>query len=142
MRKRGDGYHDLETIFYPVMGLHDELEVTPSSKFDFSQEGLVVDISSVYNNTVSLKVGDKLIAKGELVIINDRYGVKISNVTADDIMSGAPVSIADVNTSGEELAPQTQSAIQNTEPVPQQATPAGGGDDFDYSDFDIDADDL
>jgi 4-diphosphocytidyl-2-C-methyl-D-erythritol kinase len=25
------------------MGLHDELEVTPSSKFDFSQEGLVVD---------------------------------------------------------------------------------------------------
>ena len=43
VRKREDGYHDLETIFYPVMGLHDELEVTPSSKFDFSQEGLVVD---------------------------------------------------------------------------------------------------
>lgn len=43
VRKREDGYHDLETIFYPVMGLHDELEVIPSSKFEFIQEGLAVD---------------------------------------------------------------------------------------------------
>ncbi len=43
VRKREDGYHDLETIFYPVMGLHDELEVVPSSKFEFIQEGLTVD---------------------------------------------------------------------------------------------------
>ena len=35
VRKREDGYHDLETIFYPVMGLHYELEVIPSSKFEF-----------------------------------------------------------------------------------------------------------
>ena len=27
VRKREDGYHDLETIFYPVYGLRDELEV-------------------------------------------------------------------------------------------------------------------
>ena len=31
VRKREDGYHDLETIFYPVYGLHDELEVQPLS---------------------------------------------------------------------------------------------------------------
>ena len=43
VRKREDGYHDLETIFYPVMGLHDELEVVPSSKFEFIQESLAVD---------------------------------------------------------------------------------------------------
>lgn len=43
VRKREDGYHDLETIFYPVMGLHDELEVIPSSEFEFLQEGLAVD---------------------------------------------------------------------------------------------------
>lgn len=29
VRKRPDGYHDLETIFYPVRGLYDILEVTP-----------------------------------------------------------------------------------------------------------------
>lgn len=44
VRKREDGYHDLETIFYPVYGLHDELEVVPSlDGLSFIQEGLVVD---------------------------------------------------------------------------------------------------
>lgn len=47
VRKREDGYHDLETIFVPVYGLHDELEVTkaPSSlsPFAFQQEGIAVD---------------------------------------------------------------------------------------------------
>ena len=43
VRKREDGYHDLETIFYPVYGLHDELEVEPAEEFAFLQEGLAVD---------------------------------------------------------------------------------------------------
>lgn len=43
VRKRPDGYHDLETIFVPVYGLHDELEVTPSPTFSFTQEGIAVD---------------------------------------------------------------------------------------------------
>ena len=55
VRKREDGYHDLETIFYPVMGLHDELEVeaitnnttqhytTLHDSIQFLQEGLAVD---------------------------------------------------------------------------------------------------
>ena len=50
IRKREDGYHDLETIFVPIYGLHDELEVTktePSSfhlsTFTFQHEGLAVD---------------------------------------------------------------------------------------------------
>jgi 4-diphosphocytidyl-2-C-methyl-D-erythritol kinase len=43
VRKREDGYHDLETIFYPVYGLHDELEVEPAEEFAFLQDGLVID---------------------------------------------------------------------------------------------------
>ena len=55
VRKRGDGYHDLETIFYPVYGLHDELEVeaitnnttqhytTLHDSIQLLQEGLAVD---------------------------------------------------------------------------------------------------
>ena len=123
-----------------ITNLWDSLQVEMSAEFDKIkislgelkdiQEGLVVDISSVYNNKVSLKVGNKIIAKGELVIINDRYGVKISNVTAEDIMAGAPVSIADVEPIGEVQATQ------------QAQGGAEGGGDFDYSDFDIDADDL
>ena len=43
VRKREDGYHDLETIFVPIYGLHDELEVNQSSSFSFIQEGIAVD---------------------------------------------------------------------------------------------------
>lgn len=50
MRKRTDGYHDLETIFLPVSELHDELEISPldaaeapQEGYTFSQEGIAVD---------------------------------------------------------------------------------------------------
>ena len=49
VRKREDGYHDLETIFYPVYGLHDELQVDRSEDFSFIQEGLTVDCSPTDN---------------------------------------------------------------------------------------------
>jgi len=45
VRKREDGYHDLETIFVPIYGLHDELEVLPASSFSFEQEGIAIDCS-------------------------------------------------------------------------------------------------
>lgn len=55
VRKRGDGYHDLETIFVPVYGLHDELEVEriQNSEFrnqiSFTQEGIQVDCAAEDN---------------------------------------------------------------------------------------------
>ncbi len=49
IRKREDGYHDLETIFVPVYGLHDELEVNPSDSFSFTQEGIAVDCKAEDN---------------------------------------------------------------------------------------------
>ena len=49
MRKREDGYHDLETIFYPVYGLHDELSICASDAFSFVQEGIAVDCSADNN---------------------------------------------------------------------------------------------
>lgn len=49
VRKREDGYHDLETIFYPIMGLHDELEIDASQAFSFVQEGIVVDCPAESN---------------------------------------------------------------------------------------------
>lgn len=42
VRKRPDGYHDLETIFYPVP-LCDELEVCVADDFQFVCEGIEVD---------------------------------------------------------------------------------------------------
>ena len=40
-RKRSDGFHDLETIFYPV-GINDILEFIPSSRFSFRTTGLPI----------------------------------------------------------------------------------------------------
>ena len=45
VRKRPDGYHDLETIFVPFYGLHDAMEVIPADRFSFVQEGIAVDCS-------------------------------------------------------------------------------------------------
>lgn len=43
VRKREDGYHDLETIFVPIYGMYDELEVERAQSIDFRQEGIAVD---------------------------------------------------------------------------------------------------
>lgn len=43
--KRPDGYHNIETIFVPIYGLHDDLEVTVSNSFSFEQRGITVDCS-------------------------------------------------------------------------------------------------
>ncbi len=32
--RRGDGYHDLETVFYPIKSLHDALEIVPAKGTD------------------------------------------------------------------------------------------------------------
>ena len=65
VRKREDGYHDLETIFVPIYGLHDELEVIVNDKMSavsplndataspndvsFTQEGIAVDCKAEDN---------------------------------------------------------------------------------------------
>ena len=44
LRRREDGYHELETVMFPVRGLFDEVEVLPSaSAFTLRSEGLTVD---------------------------------------------------------------------------------------------------
>ncbi len=53
IRKRPDGYHDLETVFVPIYGMHDELEVVINDEMSaatslndgliFRQEGIAVD---------------------------------------------------------------------------------------------------
>ena len=43
-RKRDDGFHDLETVFYPVPAMRDALELVPArgAKAEFHQSGLPV----------------------------------------------------------------------------------------------------
>ena len=104
--------------------LWDSIQVDMSAEFDkvkvtlgelkSIEEGLIVDLCSVYDNKVSLKVGGKLVAAGELVIINDRFGVRIENVNSSDTSTEQP-----------EVEPETN------HPQEEQQ------EDFDYSDFEV-----
>ena len=51
VRRRSDGYHDLETVFLPVP-LCDELEINPSESFSFSQTGIAIDCNPEDNIVV------------------------------------------------------------------------------------------
>lgn len=51
LRRRADGYHDLETVLFPVRGLYDEVEVTRTDApgATFRAEGLQVDCAPEAN---------------------------------------------------------------------------------------------
>lgn len=53
VRKRNDGYHDIETLFYPVKGLRDILEVVATdgepNSLEFTQSGLAIDCKAEGN---------------------------------------------------------------------------------------------
>lgn len=109
--------------------LWDSIQVDMAAEFDkvkvtlgelkSIEEGLIVDLCSVYDNKVSLKVGGKTVAAGELVIINDRFGVRIEKVS--DSQAG-PTPL-----------PANQTKIESTsEEAPQAQSEES---DFDYSDF-------
>ena len=115
--------------------LWDSIQVDMSAEFDkvkvslgdlkSIEEGLIVDLCSVYDNKVSLKVGDKLVAKGELIIINDRFGVRIEKVN---------------DSNNEETSSVEEPANNNVETEEEQ--PSENGEDFDYSDFEVEENDA
>ena len=109
------------------------------------EDGLVVDLTSLYDNNVTLKVEDKPIASGTLVIVNDRYGVKINNVIA----KGKPLPIQGEGGEGSEgEAGQSFEEGENFEEetsAPRTSASDEGAEeeeDFDYSDFELDDDNL
>ena len=104
--------------------LWDSIQVDMSAEFDkvkvplgdlkSIEEGLIVDLCSVYDNKVSLKVGGKLVAAGSLVIINDRFGVRIEEVSDSNAGGNTEYN----------AEPQVNKEEQQEE-------------EFDYSDFEV-----
>ncbi len=145
----------------PAENLWDSIQVEMIAEFDKVkislgdlkniEQGLVVDVGSIYNNKVTLRVEEKIIASGELVIVNDKYGVKINEIYAEP--KQAPVQ---EEQNSEQLAPEQE--YQQQEQIPEhygeqvgepmgetigepmaEGVPEG---DFDYSDFELDDEDL
>ncbi|MBR1374025.1 FliM/FliN family flagellar motor switch protein [bacterium] len=107
-----------DSIQVDMMAEFDKVKVT-LGELKSIEEGLIVDLCSVYDNKVSLKVGGKVVAMGELVIINDRFGVRIEKVS-------------DSNSSADSAAPEID------EPSSENSEENHEGEDFDYSDFEVD----
>ena len=41
------------------------------------KQGTIVNFDKIVGSTIDVLIGDRLIARGEVVIVNDRYGVRI-----------------------------------------------------------------
>lgn len=133
--------------------LWDSIEVDMYAEFDpvkitlgnlkKIEDGLVVDIAALYDNKITLRVENKVIGHGELVIINDRYGVKIS-----DIVEKGQQDVEDMQAAAQSTP---QASAQQTFDEPVQTTPdepmpaaesANEEDEFDYSDFELEDEDI
>lgn len=76
-------------------------------------EGLVVDVASIAGNKVYIEVENKQLAAGELVIIGDKYGVKITEICDE-------AKEREVEKLEEEAAAETAELTVAKEQVPQQ----------------------
>lgn len=128
----------------------DSIEVEMNAEFDSVkislrelkdiEDGLVVDLASLYNNNVTLKVEGKPIASGTLVIVNDRYGVKINNVIAEGGADTEYASDAESEQTSYENSTQAEYEAENNLSSPNAVGETE--DDFDYSDFELEDDNL
>ncbi len=155
-----EGEEDMSTNVSPD-NLWDSIQIELGAEFDkvkmslgelkTIKKGLVVDIGSVYKNNISLKVEDKTVATGELVIINDRYGVKINKIFAEQEKPQVPTEETQMDVpveqeNPENIAPmdveQMDAAPMDVPAPDDHYAPQEQDSDFDYSDFNLDDEDI
>ncbi len=104
-------------------------------------QGQIVDLGSVFDNEISLFVEDKKVAVGELIIINDRYAVKLNEILATGNVAKETKNDAQTQGAKPDIKAQSQ-----PRPEPKQAQPPKAQsrprvqqeteeEEFDYSDF-------
>ena len=133
------GQETVSEVNSPMKDIWDSLQVDVNAEFQKIKitlgelrqitEGLVIDIAPIIDNNIHLHVEGKQVAQGELVIIGDKYGVKVTKVFQETKL---------------EQADAVQLAAKNDEPVMKANVTQTEDDvddtDFDYSDFEIDDD--
>lgn len=132
--------------------LWDSIEVEMTAQFDTVkislgdlkkiEDGLVVDLTSLYDNKITLSVEDKPIARGELVIVNDRYGVKVDEVLTVKAPQEQIVQEAEGGEYQQEYSqgPIPQDMLQGE--IPQTDGGVDEEEEFDYSDFELEDEDI
>lgn len=120
-------------------------------------KGEVVEIADIFQNKINLCVENKIIANGELVIINDKYGIKIdalisspNNQTNNDVKSddNKNKQAQSDNLNHEEEQDEDSYEKEELNDEGEQINDEGDegnteeDENFDYSDFDVDDDDI
>ena len=121
-----------DSILVDIVAEFDNVKLTLGELKQIS-EGLVIDVGSVYDNKIKLRVENQVVATGELVILNDRYGVRIDSVKKS---KEAPKAEKKEQTVAKEKpAPAKKAATK----APKQEAPTEeqNEENFDYSDFEI-----
>lgn len=103
-------------------------------------EGVIVDVGSLYENKVTLKVENKPVASGELVIINDKYAVRVDEVYSDLEQAEAPKQATAPAAPKQAQKPAPTRAAAPT--AQAGAAPQANNQDFNYDDFDIEDEDI
>ena len=141
--------------------LWDNIEVDMFAEFDSVkitlgelkniEQGLVVDLASLYNNKVTLRVEGKDIATGSLVIVNDRYGVKIDEIIANNENSSASETQEDQEVieneefeeENNEVQEESEQYLSEDEELEQnEAQNPQDEEEFDYSDFELEDENI
>jgi len=140
------------TVSKVTGNIWDSLEVDLSAEFEKVKiklgdlrhviEGLVIDIAPIAQNKLFLNVEGKQIAAGELVIIGDKYGVKITEVYNDAkaVKNEPVVAMASQSNknSGSNENYENPHADQNSDDNDEQNEI--NDSDFDFSDYEIEED--
>lgn len=135
--------HELGADMTDNKNIWDDIQIEVGAEFDKVKmtlgdlkqisKGLVIDLGEILNNKISLLVENKIVAKGELVIINDRYGVKIDEIISQK-EENVPEKPAKKGQKTKEQEPDISPEEVNK--IAQEATKEVLEDEeFDYSDF-------
>lgn len=111
-------------------------------------QGQIVDLGSIFDNEISLFVEDRKVAKGELIIINDRYAVRLNEVLNSNATKTIDANIKTEAKNEQVQNPQVQKPQAQPKPRPQADAPIQSkvsaapkqqtnidDEEFDYSDF-------
>lgn len=106
-------------------------------------QGQIIDLGSVFKNEISLFVEDKKVAKGELIIINDRYAVRLNEVLSQNTQTEGKAKETEGKNSAPENKPQATPQAKPANPAtkaapkpqPKPTPKKPENEEFDYSDF-------
>ncbi len=134
--------HDVNNIGGAIVpkNMWDDIQIEVSAEFEKVKmtlgelkqitNGMVIDLADAFNSKISLVVEDKVVARGDLVIINDRYGVRLDEIIKEDDQDPPAAKPAAAPKAGKAPQAAPQAAAKEA-PKGEQ----GEEEDFDYSDF-------